>query len=453
MRKTVYDYCIEQDKTALLQEWHPTKNLPLTPRDVTCGSARKIWWRCEKGHEWEAKIWSRTSSKGCPYCAGRKVLPGFNDLATREPEIAGQWHPTKNLPLTPQTVTYGSRQKVWWQCEKGHTWQAAVYTRIGSGSGCPYCAGKRASPGENDSRSQRPSLAAQWHPTKNGTVTPADVTVGSHYMAWWICEKGHEWQALVKSRASGCGCPVCTNRTLLPGGNDLETSHPELAHQWHPTKNGSQKPRDLVAGTRRKVWWRCEKGHEWQASVASRAGSGVGCPVCAGKVIVPGENDLASRFPAIAAQWHPPKNGALTPERLAPYSNRKVWWRCELGHEYSAAVASRTMKGSGCPYCAGKKVLPGFNDLASREPALAAQWHPTLNGALTPELVTAGSHKKVWWQCPEGHVWKTVIHSRAGPQKCGCPVCAGRVKPERQERYRAAAAEYGSKAAKTAFEI
>jgi hypothetical protein len=186
----------------------------------------------------------------------------------------------------------------------------------------------------------------------------------------------------------------------------------------------------VTCGSHKKVWWQCDRGHQWQAMPLSRT-QGDGCPVCASKVILPGENDLASAYPTIAAQWHPTKNGGLTPEQVSPSSNRKVWWRCDLGHTYCAAVSQRTAHGSGCPYCAGRKVLPGFNDLASVEPQVAAQWHPTLNGELTAEQVTVGSRKKVWWQCPEGHVWKAVIYSRAGPLKCGCPVCAGRVRKNR----------------------
>ncbi len=148
---------------------------------------------------------------------------------------------------------------------------------------------------------------------------------------------------------------------------------------------------------------------------------------------------MASAFPDIAAQWHPAKNGSLTPRCCAPASNRRVWWLCPLGHEYQAAVGARTVSGSDCPYCTGRKVLKGFNDLAAVEPKIAAQWHPTLNGALTPEAVTAGSARKVWWQCADGHVWKAVIYSRTGKEKCGCPVCAGRFNRARQLRYKAAA--------------
>lgn len=244
---------------------------------------------------------------------------------------------------------------------------------------------------------------------------------------------------MVKTRVFGSGCPVCANRAVLPGQNDLGTTHPVLAAQWHPTKNGGLTPQSVTAGTHRKVWWRCEMGHEWQAAIASRA-DGTGCPVCAGKQVLPGENDLASRFPGIAAQWNEARNGTLTPEQISAYSNRRVWWRCELGHEWQAAVGGRTKSGTGCPYCANRKVLAGFNDLATARPVLAAQWHPTLNGTLTPEMVMPGSHQKVWWQCDAGHIWRAVIHSRAGPQKCGCPVCAGRVSEKWRKRYATALA-------------
>jgi hypothetical protein len=349
-------------------------------------------------------------------------------------ELLDQWDPVANGALTPADLTYGSRQKVWWRCPQGHTWQAAVYTRTGSETGCPYCAGKRVAPGDNDLATGRPDLAAQWHPTKNQGLTPADVCPGSHKMVWWVCSRGHMWRASIHSRVKGNGCPVCAGRTIQVGVNDLASAFPELARQWHPTRNGGLTPRDVTCGSHKKVWWQCDRGHQWQAMPLSRV-HGSGCPVCAGKVILPGENDLASAFPAIAAQWHPTKNGNLTPDQVAPASNRRVWWRCNLGHAYLALVSQRTGSSSGCPYCAGRRVLPGFNDLATVEPRVAAQWHPELNGALTAEQVTAGSHKKVWWQCPEGHVWKAEINSRAGVQKCGCPVCAGKVKPPRAPGY------------------
>ena len=248
-------------------------------------------------------------------------------------------------------------------CEHGHEWQSPVYTRTSTGTRCPYCAGKLPIAGQTDLASQFPEIAKQWHPEKNVPLTPEQVLPGSHRLVWWVCDSGHEWQAVVKSRVAGAGCPICANRTIERGENDLTSTHPELALQWHPGRNGVLTPRDVTAGSHRKVWWLCEKGHEWQASILSRANKGTGCPVCAGRVIVQGENDLESLFPKVARQWHPTRNGALGPEKVSPYSNRRVWWLCGRGHSYQAVIASRTIRGSGCPYCAGRKVLAGFNDL------------------------------------------------------------------------------------------
>ena len=271
----------------------------------------------------------------------------------------------------------------------------------------------------------REELLREWDQDRNAPITPEQVAYGSHRMAWWVCQKGHRWQAMVKSRAAGTGCPVCANRAVLPGENDLAASFPEVAAQWHPSKNGALTPRDVPPGTQRKVWWLCEKGHAWQARVSTRTYGGSGCPVCAGKQVAPGENDLATMYPDIAREWHPTRNGAITPQGVTPYSNRKVWWLCPRGHAYQAVVATRTSHHSGCPYCSGRRALAGYNDLATLFPQLAAQWHPTLNGSLTPEMVTPGSHKRVWWICPEGHVWRAVIYPRTGKKQCGCPVCAG----------------------------
>lgn len=363
-----------------------------------------------------------------------KMKQSFYDYCIQSDKqyLLDEWDTERNLPLTPQQVTYGSKKKVWWHCAQGHTWQSSIYVRM-AGARCPYCAGRRILPGENDLASQYPHLAAQWHKTKNLPLTPQEISAGSHRAVWWQCEKGHEWRAVVRSRVSGAGCPVCANRVLSPGKNDLATLYPQLAKEWNYEKNGKLQPQDCIVGSSRRVWWKCEKGHEWRASIAGRTTGGRGCPVCAGRRIVPGENDLATAYPHLAAEWLQEKNGSLTPQSVSPYSNYKVWWRCPLGHEYQAKVDSRTKNSTGCPYCSGKKVLPGFNDLATVEPKLAAQFHPTLNGTLTPADFTPGSHQKVWWVCDEGHVWKAAVYSRTGSQRCGCPTCAGNT---RKKRYR-----------------
>ena len=195
---------------------------------------------------------------------------------------------------------------------------------------------------------------------------------------------------------------------------------------WHTERNGKLRPVDVSHGSHKKVWWQCEKGHDWQAPVFSVVLEGCGCPYCNGKKALAGETDLATLHPQIAAEWDFEKNGDLQPSQILPSSHVKIWWRCELGHSYEAAPFSRTKEnGTGCPYCAGRKVLKGFNDLKTLRLFLAKEWYQPLNGKLRPTEVTVGSNKKVWWRCHQGHVWQAAIYARAKENGTGCPVCMG----------------------------
>jgi hypothetical protein len=217
----------------------------------------------------------------------QKILESYkqgflaNSLGVKYPELAKQWHPTKNGELSPDSFTPGSHEKVWWICEKGHEWNAQIKSRV-TGVGCPVCAGKSIKIGYNDLATTHPELSKEWHPTKNGSMTPCDVTKGSDKKVWWICDKGHEWEASVSSRIRGRGCPVCANRLIVKGVNDLATVRPELVDEWHPTKN-EIKPDEVGYGSRNYAWWKCRVcGHEWRAVIVSRH-KGSGCPECAKK--------------------------------------------------------------------------------------------------------------------------------------------------------------------------
>jgi hypothetical protein len=191
---------------------------------------------------------------------------------------------------------------------------------------------------------------------------------------------------------------------------------PQVAQEWHPTRNGDLTPDSVTAGAHRKVWWLGRCGHQWQAAVHSRS-RGCGCPYCQNRKTGYG-NDLATRFPEIASQWHPTHNGDLHPDQVAPKSNRKVWWLGLCGHPWQAVVSNRTgTMRSGCPYCANQKV--GFgNDLATRHPDIAAQWHPTRNGELTPHQVPFGARRNVWWRCARGHEWRAMVFKRSAGSAC-----------------------------------
>ena len=233
-------------------------------------------------------------------------------------------------------------------------------------------------------------LLQEWDQEKNAPLTPDSVHKGSHQKVWWHCENGHTWRSEIRVRANGALCPYCTRRMLWVESNDLLTLNPALASEWDSEKNGELKPSDVLEGSHKYVWWKCQSGHSWRARILSRS-RGAGCPVCTGKAVIPGENDLETLYPDIAAQWDTERNGSLRPDQVTSFSNRKVWWQCTLGHEWQAIVAARAVENSGCPYCAGRRVLAGFNDLATLHPKIAAQWDDTLNGTLTPEMVTPGS--------------------------------------------------------------
>jgi hypothetical protein len=425
-RIVVPSNCLATTHPALTKEWHPIKNGDLRPNDVIAGSSRRAWWKCSQGddHEWEATIINRSRLKrGCPICAGKKVVLS-NCLATVNPELAKEWHPTKNQGVTPYDVTTGVNKKVWWKCNKGddHEWEAVIGSR-NSGIGCPVCSGKKVAL-SNCLATVQPEFAKEWHPTKNQGVTPYDVTTGVNKKVWWKCNKGddHEWEAVIGSRNSGVGCPVCAGQKVVLS-NCLATVNAELAKEWHITKNGDLTPYDVTTGVNKKVWWKCNKGddHEWAAPPSART-RGRGCPVCTGQRTVL-SNCLATTHPEISKRWHPTKNGEVTPLNVMSGSSKKVWWKCEKGedHEYQAAIRSQLYHK--CSVCSGRTIVLS-NCLATLNPELSKEWHPTKNGNLTPYDVTEGTHKRVWWNCPKGndHEWKTSIANRKITQ---CPVCVG----------------------------
>ena len=195
-----------------------------------------------------------------------------------------------------------------------------------------------------------PKIAAQWHPTRNGNRTPDEFTAGSNYRAWWKCPvaKDHQWQATIKSRRIR-GCPCCSGKTVVRS-NCFATTHPKLAAQWHPTKNGNRTPAEFTAGSNYRAWWKCPvaKDHEWQATITSRRLRG--CPCCAGKEVVK-SNCVATTHPKLAAQWHPTKN-ERGPDRFTAGSKYKAWWQCPVvkDHEWQATIGHR-QRGRNCPYC------------------------------------------------------------------------------------------------------
>lgn len=284
IRESFYNFVgsksLESCYPNIASEWNYEKNGKITPDMVYAVSGEVFWWKCDAGHEWKSSIANRTKGRKCPFCSGKEVLEGCNDLATIKPQLVNEWNDVLNKGLLPSNVMCGSNKKVWWKCERGHEWMATIYSRAIYGTGCPFCANQKVLSGYNDLLTIRPDLAKQWDYDKNFPLTPNDVLYRSTKKAWWKCEKGHSWYIGIRTRERGNNCPICANKQILIGFNDLGTTNPKLAMEWHPTKNGGLGPMQVTSGFEKKIWWQCSVGHEWLATVSNR-NSGHGCPECA----------------------------------------------------------------------------------------------------------------------------------------------------------------------------
>jgi DNA-directed RNA polymerase subunit RPC12/RpoP len=540
----------------LLKEWNYKKNINVDPKTIKSGSNKKVWWICDKGHEWEAKVLNRKNNNNCPYCSGRKAIIGENDVFTKNPELKNEWNYKKNINVNPKTIKSGSGIKVWWICYKGHEWEASTLNR-NRGNGCPYCSGRQAIIGENDVFTTNPELKKEWNYKKNINVEPETIKSGSNKKVWWICDKGHEWEAIVNSRNQGKGCPECSSQLstsypeqyfyfhlsnifkntinrykdtknniseidifiedimigveydgyyyhkndkdtktniLLKNGiilitiketinfrkdinniiyvhrpvteeklkdtlerllilinkikntqikyivkeennrllilsnyrnlivsNSIFETHPQLKKEWNNEKNLKLNPKTITFGSNLKVWWICDKGHEWEAEISTRTKTqGTHCPYCSGRQAIIGENDLFTKNPALLKEWNYNKNINVEPKKIKSGSGKKVWWICDKGHEWEATISHRN-RGSGCPYCSGRRTIIGENDLFTTNPDLLKEWNYKKNINVDPKTIKSGSNKKVWWICDKGHEWEAKVLNRKNNNNC--PVC------------------------------
>lgn len=293
-----------------------------------------------------------------------------NSIIKVRPEIASEWHPTKNGTVKPEYVKAGSTIKYWWKCRYcGNEFQMTPARRK-SGSGCPKCAIEFQ---KNHARMNRvrkyggiknPLLLKEWDYKMNGDKKPENFTRSSEVSVWWKCSKcGYVYKARISNREHGKNCPACANRVAVKGLNDLKTKFPGIAKEWDYEKNYPLTPEEVVPGYNKKVWWICPNGHSYQAPPNRRTSTLSGCRKCADK-----ENAINTRKRAIL------KNGTLAekhPELLDEYSSKnkiraneiscnsheKVWWICsKCGYEWLAAPYTR-VKEHGCNICGQKKAL------------------------------------------------------------------------------------------------
>jgi len=420
------------DDTRLIAEWDWEANniIHLNPNELTLGSGKKANWVCANGHHWMATIDKRNKGQNCPYCSGHRVLRE-ESLAIKFSNLLAEWDWGANstIGLDPYKLSVGSNKKAFWICNKcGYKWNAEIWTRTRNGYGCPNC-GKNLSiknriqnkiAKEGSLKTLFPELINEWDYDKN-LILPENILPQSGISVWWKCTKGHSWKTRVQYRTRGYGCPYCFGYKASKGQNDLATLNPELAKEWHPTKNVDLTPTSVRQYSNVKVWWLGKCGHEWQATIADRNKNG--CPFCANILVLPGFNDLATRAPELLPYWDYDKNYPLTPQHISPNSTKKVWWKCEQGHSWGNSVVNMNNSLHTCPYCENRKVLSGFNDLGTKFPNISNEWLSDKNGEATPSNILYNTTKKVWWKCSKGHIYYNSVYYRTHDNG-GCPICA-----------------------------
>lgn len=501
MKQCLCDWCKDNGKDYLLEEWDYIKNGKVTPQEVGRASGKIVYWKCHLGHSYQSRIYNRTrGGSGCPYCANRSVLKGYNDLKTKRPNLAKEWHPTKNGELTSLDIMPGSNEMVWWQCEKGHIFDATVNERTSNNTGCPICSNHRVLKGYNDLVTTYPKLAKEWHPLKNRNITPNDVISGGNKKYWWLCSQcGKEWASTISHRKNDRGCPACAKikrvqkrrESLLASNQNLLETTPNLCKEWHPAKNGEWQPKDYTKGSNKKVWWLCCKcGQEYQSIIANRV-KGVGCPRCAKEQQVSFQEKalyfyLSLHFSNVRSNFKEHFLGKFEIDIYIPEFKLGIEYDGEAWHKdikndkrknkicFDNGITLIRIREPKCPNLNDTSIdfkLPTCNEedlvlalkfiashlketyhciigndfditrdrsliyeimdmkkknnsLAILNPKMAMEWHPTMNGTLIPENITAGSNKKVWWLCEKGHTYcDSITHRNANRN---CPYCSGR---------------------------
>lgn len=490
--KTSDEYNLLTENPTVCQQWDFDRN-KFPPTHYLSSSSAVVWWSCDGGedHKWRARIDSRTEpndgvKNGCPFCAGRRASKGYN-LGVQHPRLLEEWHPTLN-ETTPYDYTPSSNYKVWWLCNKGHEWEAAINNRS-SGRNCPTCSNKSS---RNEIRLLTELKALFGNVLSRCKLEQyevdiflPDLDVAIEYDGWWWHKDSHEKDRRKQVDVTNAGFKLIRVReTPLPsitlkdifvdGGatiskpdvasvvrliseahhihytasneflNDelyrvyldyfpspfpehsLAEQNPTLASEWHPTKNKPLTPANFGPAASYRAWWLCSEGHEWEATINNR--SKRNCPYCSGRYAT-SENSMQATNPELVPLLHPTKNGDVKPTNIKASTGKLLWWRCSNGHEWrQRGYALLKNTGEPCPKCRA----PSMSDT---DPAMAAAFHSTLNGELSPSDLPAGTGKRIWWQCSKDstHVWQsTGSNLKKVSRPDLCPACRRKVKRQKQ---------------------
>ena len=401
---------------AIAAEWDAEKNGRVTPFDVRPASNRLAWWRCRRGHAWQAIIGNRFRGAGCPKCSpvassSRSELRIFCEMASIFSDVRHRsrvngvevdiW-----LPKYRMAIEYDG---VRWHAGKQK--QDRKKTKL-----LAECGVKLLRVREHGLPRLRGHCISV--PLKELSKRDVEKVLERLFEGGEMPRAAKQYGRLSGWAADAHYRQVIAELPVLPGAN-LAGTHPDLAAEWSK-RNDPLKPTSFTRGSHHRAWWRCPSGHEWQMAIKERTGQEQGCPFCSGRR-VSASNSLSARRPDLCAHWDRKRN-SLLPEQVSYGSHRKVWWKCRKqgGHSYLMSVKSK-VAGQGCAVCSGQQVVPSTS-FAAKFPLQAAFWDVDSNGNLKPAEVAPFSVKRVNWKCRCGCKWVTTVSKMAKSTR-RCPGC------------------------------
>lgn len=417
---------------ALAKEWNKDKNADIDINSVVPGSQKKVWWTCSVcGKEWKATVCYRTQNgTGCPECglkkrgaARSKTLVKQNGCLTDE-KLVKEWDYERNGDTRPENVTPFSNKSVSWRCSTcGHVWSAKICNRS-NGRGCPCCSNQVVVAGKNDLATTHPALASEWHPSKNGSLTPRGVTYGCTKKVWWLCPKGHEYQATVSHRSNGTNCPKCYAGRQTSFAEQaffyyIKKAFPDAVNRYRDIFDNGMELDIYIPSIHLAIeydgiyWHKTEKSSREREKYEICRSNGI-------KLIRMKESDVTQPDTADEVFLMVNSENRKQLEQHIRYLLDKIDLRSNMWTRRKPVFHSPVDINIQRDELEIREYMTEIKgSLQELRPDIAEEWHPTKNGDLTPNRFSIGSDFNAWWKCKEcGHEWQTTIGHRVSGTGC-----------------------------------
>lgn len=413
----------------IASEWDYQKNVGVSPSDIMSNTNRFFWWKCSKcNYSWKTTVSNRTLGKGCPKCAliEHKIalsvpIKGINDLQSQAPDLAEEFHPTKNGELKPNCITRSSNKKIWWLGKCGHEWQATVGSRY-MGRGCPKCL--------KEFKMSYPEKAIYYYVNKFFT----NLTVIENYRP--DCLLGKELDIYIKELRLGIEYDGLNWHKNLPNDNKksnlckanginllrireqgLKNTQDEHCYIVKMTSDKDDNLIEAISYVLNFINKEYNLNNNYYIDLENDRKD-----IYSLLELNKKEHSIAAICPKVISEWHPTKNGYISPEYVNAHTHKKFWWICPKGHEYEMVVKYKIEKNCNCPICSSHRLLVGYNDLMTKFPKIAELWDYEKNSDLKPIDVMGTSNIKVWWTCENGHHYQRLISAQTSKTH-ECPIC------------------------------